>query len=199
MIRIKDYIISLDLFEKKFVCDLQACMGNCCRYGDSGAPLEPGEVILLEQLKDHIVPYLREQGKKAVIEKGTSLRDFEGDMVTPLIGNEECAYTIVDNNIYMCAIEKAWSDGKISFRKPLSCHLFPARIRKYPDFKAINCEEWSICAPAKEKGSAKGIYVYEFLKESLTRSLGEDVYEEICHVAKGLRKNELIGSDPQVK
>ncbi len=187
MIRIKDYIISLDLLEKKFVCDLPACLGNCCRYGDSGAPLESVEVELLEQLKYKIFPYLREPGKKAIREKGTSMRDFEGDMVTPLIGTEECAYTIIAGNTYMCAIEKAWSEGKIDFRKPLSCHLFPVRIKKYPDFKAVNYEEWSICASAREKGSRKGTYVYEFLKDSLTRALGKDIYEQICITAKEMR------------
>lgn len=190
MIRINDYIISLDLLEKKFVCDLPVCLGNCCRYGDSGAPLEPVEVELLEQLKDIIYPYLREAGQKAIREKGTSMKDFEGDMVTPLIGTEECAYTTLAGNTYMCAIEKAWSEGKIDFRKPLSCHLFPVRIKKYPDFKAVNYEEWSMCTSAKDNGFKKGIYAYEFLKDSLTRALGEDIYEQICIAAKELRNKK---------
>ena len=187
MIRIKDYIISRDLFEQKFVCDLQVCLGNCCRYGDSGAPLEPEEVKILEELKDEIKPYLRESGKKAIEEKGTSLRDFEGDMVTPLIGIEECAYTILEGNVFMCAIEKAWSDGKIGFRKPVSCHLFPVRIKKYPTFQAVNYEEWAICAAARENGNNRKVYVYEFLKESLIRALGEDVYDQICIAANEIK------------
>ena len=191
MIRIDDNIISLDLLEKKFLCNLPLCLGNCCRYGDSGAPLTSDEVNILEDLKDRINPYLRESGKRAIEEKGTSMCDFEGEMVTPLIGAEECAYTIMEGNIFMCGIEKAWSEGKISFRKPLSCHLFPVRIKQYSEFRAVNYEEWSICMAARDKGRADGVYAYEFLKEPLIRALGENVYEQICIAAREFnRKSE---------
>lgn len=192
MLRIEDNIISLNILEKKFRCDLCQCLGNCCRYGDSGAPLNKEEVRTLEEIQPAVWPYLRESGKQAIISKGTSVIDFEGDNVTPLVGNEECAYAVVDNNIFMCGIERAWSEGKISFRKPLSCHLFPARLKRYKDFLAINYEEWSVCQAAREKGKIEGVHVYEFLKEPLIRALGKDVYDHICIAAVEFRKGNIL-------
>ncbi|MCX6321507.1 MAG: DUF3109 family protein [Bacteroidia bacterium] len=192
MLRINDTIFSLDILEKKFICNLQQCLGNCCKYGDSGAPLTSEEVKILGEIQSAVLPYLREAGKSAIAEKGASVIDFEGDNVTPLIGNEECAYTILKDNIFMCGIEQAWSDGKISFRKPLSCHLFPVRIKYYSDFKAVNYEELAICSPACKTGAEEGIYVYEFLKEPLIRALGEDVYNQICIAAEEFRRNNTL-------
>jgi hypothetical protein len=189
MLRIEDNIISLNLLDKKFCCDLRQCLGNCCRYGDSGAPLTKDEVTILGSIQSEVMPYLREAGKAAIAEKGSSVIDFEGENVTPLVGNEECAYAILDGNIFMCGIEKAWSEGKISFRKPISCHLFPIRTKKYSNFSAFNYEEWSICMASRDKGMKEGIYVYEFLKEPLIRALGEDVYNQICIAAEEFRKS----------
>jgi len=189
MLRIEDNIISLNILDKKFCCDLPKCFGNCCRYGDSGAPLTKDEVTILGSIQSELMPYLREAGKTAIAEKGPSVIDFEGDNVTPLVGNEECAYSILEGNIFMCGIERAWHEGKISFRKPISCHLFPVRTKKYSNFTAINYEEWSICLAAREKGMNEGIYVYEFLKEPLIRALGEDIYSQICIAAEEFRKS----------
>ena len=192
MLRIDDTIFSLDILEKKFCCDLPLCRGNCCRYGDSGAPLSATEVHILDDIWDEVKPYLRAQGVAAIEEKGRSVTDFENDIVTPLIGNEECAYTMLKDNIFICGIEQAWADGKISFRKPISCHLFPARIKYYTDFRAVNYEELNICSPALTQGAEKGLFVYEFLKEPLIRALGEDIYKELCIAAKELRKNNTL-------
>jgi hypothetical protein len=188
MLRINDTIFSFDILEKKFRCNLQECLGNCCRYGDSGAPLSTDEVHILDDIWSAVKPYLRAEGVAAIEEKGKSVKDFENERVTPLIGNEECAYTILHDNILMCGIEHAWSDGKISFRKPLSCHLFPVRIKYYSDFKAVNFEELAICSPACKTGAKEGIYVYEFLKEPLIRALGEELYKDLCIAAVELRK-----------
>jgi hypothetical protein len=192
MLRIDDIIFSFDILEKKFRCDLPGCFGNCCRYGDSGAPLSSQEVQILEDIWIKVRPYLRTQGVTAIEDKGKSVTDIENDKVTTLIGNEECAYTILTDNILMCGIEKAWSDGKISFRKPLSCHLFPARIKYYSDFRAVNYEELGICSAARKRGTNDGTYVYEFLKEPLIRALGENAYKELCIAAKELRRNNTI-------
>lgn len=192
MLRIEDTIFSFDILEKKFICDLPVCLGNCCRYGDSGAPLSVSETHILDEIWILVKPYLRPEGISAIEEKGKSTRDFENDNVTPLINNEECAYTILKDDIYMCGIEKAWTDGKISFRKPLSCHLFPVRIKYYSDFRAVNYEELAICSPALKKGSQEGVYVYEFLKEPLIRALGEEMYKELCIAAAELRKNKTL-------
>jgi len=192
MLRINDTIFSFDILEKKFRCNLPKCIGNCCRYGDSGAPLSADEANILEDIRDKVLPYLRPEGIAAIDEKGTSVTDFENEKVTPLIGNEECAYTNKKDNIFSCGIEQAWADGKISFRKSVSCHLFPVRIKNYSDFRAVNYEELAICFSARVAGERGGIYVYEFLKEPLTRALGEELYNELCIAAKELRKNRTL-------
>jgi len=118
MLRINDTIFSFDILEKKFVCNLPKCLGNCCRYGDSGAPLSTEEARILDDIYNKVLPYLRPEGIAAIEEKGTSVTDFENEKVTPLIGNEECAYTSKNGNIFLCGIEQAWSDAKISIKKP---------------------------------------------------------------------------------
>jgi hypothetical protein len=192
MLRIDDTIFSFDILEKKFRCNLPKCLGNCCRYGDSGAPLSNEEAHILKEIYSKVKPYLRAEGITAIEEKGTSVTDFENDQVTPLIGNEECAYTIFKDDILFCGIEQAWTDGKISFRKPLSCHLFPARIKYYSDFRAVNYQELAICSPARVTGEREGVYVYEFLREPLIRALGKNMYKDLCVAAKELRKNNTI-------
>ncbi|NMC36868.1 MAG: DUF3109 family protein [Bacteroidales bacterium] len=188
MLRIGDIIFSLDILEKRFKCDLDHCLGNCCRYGDSGAPLSDEEVSILEEIWPDLRPYLRPEGINVIENEGTSVIDFENDYVTPLIGNEECAYALLEGNIYMCGIEKAWSEGKIEFRKPVSCHLFPVRVKKFRSFTAVNYQELAICSHARECGSNEGIYVYEFLKTPLLRVFGDEVYNELCIAARELRK-----------
>ena len=189
MLRIGDTIFSFDILEKKFKCDLPRCLGNCCRYGDSGAPLSKEEVDILDEIWPDVKPYLRPEGIEVIENEGTSITDFENEKVTPLIGNEECAYSFLKDNIFMCGIEKAWSEGKISFQKPVSCHLFPARIKQYSDFKAVNYQELSICHAAVEYGRSEGVYVYEFLKTPLIRAFGEEIYNDLCIAASELRKN----------
>jgi hypothetical protein len=190
MLRIDDTIFSFDILEKKFRCDLAACHGNCCRYGDSGAPLSDSEVKILDDIWPAVRPYLRPEGIETVEKKGRSVKDFENDWVTPLIGNEECAYTIMRDGVYMCGIELAWSDSIISFRKPLSCHLFPARVKYYSNFTAVNYQEIPICSSALSAGRQEGIYLYEFLKEPLVRAFGVKMYKELCIAAAELRKND---------
>jgi hypothetical protein len=188
MLRINDTIFSFDILEKKFVCDLSTCNGNCCRYGDSGAPLSNTEAIILNEIWPLLKPYLRQEGINAIEREGASMVDFQNELVTPLIGNEECAYTVMDGTIFKCGIENAWKDGKISFRKPISCHLFPIRIKHFSSFKGVNYEELSICNCARQKGSKEGIFVYEFLKEPLIRAVGIETYDELCIAATELRR-----------
>jgi hypothetical protein len=192
MLRIDDTIFSFDILEKKFRCDLPRCLGNCCRYGDSGAPLSSSEAHILEEIWTDVKPYLRPEGVAAIEEKGKSITDFENERVTPLIGNEECAYAVLKDNVFMCGIEQAWSDGKITFQKPLSCHLFPARIKYFSDFRAVNYLELAICSPARNKGTEEGVYVYEFLKEPFIRAFGDEMYKDLCVAAEELRKDKQL-------
>lgn len=192
MLRIEDTIFSFDILDKKFRCNLEKCKGNCCRYGDSGAPLTAAEVSTLDEVWPVVKKYLRPEGVAAIEEKGTSVTDFENDHVTTLIGNEECAYSILEGNIYMCGIEKAWIARKIQFKKPISCHLFPIRIKNYSDFRAVNYQELAICSGARKAGNEEGVYVYKFLKEPLIRAIGKDLYDQLCIAADELRKNDYF-------
>jgi len=187
MLRIGDTIFSLDIITKKFSCDLQHCKGVCCRYGDSGAPLTDDEVIILDDIYPAVKSFLRPDGISAIIEQGTNTIDIENDKVTPLIDNLDCAYSVFEGEILMCGIEKAWTEGKISFRKPLSCHLFPLRIKQFSGFTAVNYQELSICSGGRETGNRDGIYLYEFLKEPMIRAFGEEKYNELSVAARHIR------------
>lgn len=176
MIEIEGKIVSRDVFDKQFVCDLNACKGACCVLGDSGAPLEEEEAGILEDIFDDIKPFLREEGIRAIEEQGKWEIDDDGDLVTPLVDGKECVYTIFENGIAGCGIEKAFRAGKTDFRKPVSCHLYPVRIRKYRDFEAVNYDRWDICQPACTCGEKLQVPVFRFLKDALTRKYGEEWY-----------------------
>jgi hypothetical protein len=179
MLQIEDTIVSLALIEKQFVCDLAACKGSCCRYGDTGAPLTAEEASTLERIWPDLWPYLRPEGIRAVEKQGTSVTDIEGELVTPLINNEECAYTIMDDDVYKCGIETAFKAGAVDFHKPLSCHLFPVRVRQYSTFRAVNYEEWLICKPGTICGAKQKTELYLFLREPLVRAFGEEWYNRL--------------------
>lgn len=190
MLRIDDTIFSLDLFEKKFCCNLALCHGDCCRYGDAGAPLSDEEVVTLEKIQQVVRPYLTPEGIESIELNGSSTLDIDNERVTPLIDNKECAYTIVKGGIYMCGIEQAWYDGKTDFRKPLSCHLYPLRVKQFPGFRAVNYDEQPVCSSARKEGFERGIYVYEFLKVPLIRAVGEEMYEQLCIAAAELKNRK---------
>lgn len=179
MIAIDNTLVSEELLEKKFVCDLNACKGECCVAGDSGAPLEDRETTILDDIYEDVKPYMAADGIKAIEAQGKYLIDFDGDIVTPLVEDKHCAYVYFENEIAKCAIEKAYYEGKIDFKKPISCHLYPVRISKYKDFEAVNYDKWNICSPACDCGSKLGVKVYQFLKEPLTRKYGEKWYEQL--------------------
>ena len=141
MIQVDNQIISLDIFEKYFVCDLNTCKGACCVEGDSGAPLLKEEKNILEDIYEKVKPYMRKNGITAIENQGITVYDSEGDLTTPLVNNRECAFVIYENGISKCAIEKAYLLGKTRFKKPISCHLFPIRITEYRAFEALNYEK----------------------------------------------------------
>jgi hypothetical protein len=180
MFAIGDTVVSGDVLEKRFVCDLTACRGACCVDGESGAPLDKEELPVLKRIYNKVKPYLTEDGIKAIEEYGTHVIDSDGDYVTPLVNGElECAYTIFDNGIAKCGIEKAWSEGKINFRKPVSCHLYPVRVDVRKNMVAVNYHKWDICKPACSLGKKLDVRVYKFLKEPLIRRFGEEWYREL--------------------
>ncbi len=190
IIEIGKTLISSDIIEEKFVCDLQACKGNCCVEGDSGAPLEDEEIEILKEIYPIVKPYMTPEGIAVVEEQGVSVVDFEGDNVTPTLGTEECVFFCRKNGITYCAIEKAYMDGKINFPKPISCHLYPIRIKKYQNFDGLNYDRQDMCKAACVLGEKLQVPVYQFLKEPLIRHYGEEWYAELDDAAKAYN-NEL--------
>ena len=189
MIQIDDKLISEDLFSEEFVCNLAKCKGICCVDGDAGAPLDEDETKILDEIYPKIKSYLRPEGIQAIEEQGTYTLDFEGDLVTPLVNNAECAYVIFDEKGYTkCAIEKAYEDGVIDWQKPISCHLYPIRITEYSNFSAINYHEWNICSDACTLGKELGVKVYQFLKKPLIRKYGEKFYQTLSEAAEEWEK-----------
>jgi hypothetical protein len=187
MIELGDKVVSLDIIREKFVCDLSICKGICCVEGESGAPLEDDEVRLLKKEYHKISPFLREEGRKSIARLGTSVRDIDQEMVTPLVdGDKECAYAIFENDIARCGIEKAWEAGATSFQKPVSCHLYPIRVKNYHSLKAVNYDRWKVCDPARVNGERENLPVYRFVGEAIRRRFGEDFYQKLQRIADGL-------------
>ncbi len=187
MVEIGRTIISLDIFEKHFLCDLLKCKGACCVEGDSGAPLTDEEAEIIERDYSTFKNYLPEKHIKEIQEQGFSVIDSDGDLVTPLVDNRQCAYSFYDEKgILKCAIEKAFFEGKTSFRKPVSCHLFPIRITKYKRFEAVNYQQLDICKPGRKCGVSNQLPLYKFLKEPLIRQYGEEWYKELVIAAEYL-------------
>lgn len=177
MIQIDDTLVSLDVIEKFFLCDLSHCKGECCVEGDSGAPLEPGEVEELEKVLPVVWNDLSEKAKAVIDRQGVSYVDEEGDRVTSIVDGKDCVFTCYDSDgTCKCAVEKAFREGKTSFYKPVSCHLYPVRITEYPDFKAVNYHKWDVCKAAALLGEKERVRVYQFLKEPLVRKFGEQWY-----------------------
>jgi hypothetical protein len=190
MIEIGNTLISLDVFEKKFVCDLNACKGACCIKGDAGAPVEKEEGEDMKKALEQVLPYMRPEGIQAVNEQGIVVRDEEEELTTPLVNGGECAYvTFDDTGTAKCAFELAFRDGKIDFPKPVSCHLYPIRIRKYNRFEALNYDRWDICDPACALGEKLAIPVFRFVKNALIRKYGEEWFAQ-AEAAEGLLQHE---------
>lgn len=185
LIEIDNKIISSEIFERKFVCDLVACKGACCVEGDAGAPLKNEEVLLLTKNIEKIIPYMRTEGINAIQSNGISCTDAENETTTSLIDGKECAFVLLDDHhVAKCAIETAYLAGSIPNLKPISCHLYPIRIKEINNYTAVNYDEWKICAPACVCGEKLSVPVYRFLKAPLIRAFGENFYKDLEIVAK---------------
>ncbi len=191
MLQIGEILVSDDVIEKEFVCNLDKCKGACCVEGDYGAPLEEDELAILKKVYPKVKPYLSKEGIAAIEAQGTHVLDEDGDLSTPTIGGRECAYAIYDEkNILKCGIEQAHKDGKIDWKKPISCHLYPIRITKKKNFEALNYHKWSICSPACSLGKELHVPVYKFLKEPLIRKYGKAWYNELEQVIEAYEKEK---------
>jgi hypothetical protein len=186
MIQINDTVITEILFEKKFVCNLDKCMGACCIEGDAGAPLEIDELDELEKVYPLVKEYLPEENITA-LEENLFTIDSDGEFVTQLVNNQECAFVYFDDKgITKCSIEQAYLAGKTDFKKPISCHLFPVRLKEFPNFTAVNYSHWDICDDACSFGEELGVKVYQFLKEPLIRRFGDEWFQELESTDKEL-------------
>ena len=188
-IEIDDKIISGELVEELFACDIAACKGACCIEGDLGAPVVEDELAVMEEIYPKVKPYLRKEGRRAIAKQGTTLRDFTGNFSTPLIEGKECAYVVFKDGIAACGIEQAYEAGDISFQKPVSCHLYPVRSYVYKEVERLNYDRWNICSAACVRGKKEGIPVYEFVKDALIRKYGQEFYDQLDTIAKSQKKD----------
>ncbi|MDR2894743.1 MAG: DUF3109 family protein [Alistipes sp.] len=197
MIEIDGKIVSTDIITTKFLCDLAACRGICCVEGNAGAPLEPDEARTLAEEFAAYRPYMTEAGVEAARQQGFAVVDSDGDLVTPLVGDAECAYSYNDGGrndgspssgdgrngaggVTLCAIEKAWLAGETQFRKPISCHLYPIRVARFGDGSlGLNYHRWAVCDGARTLGREKGVPMFRMLREAIVRRFGTEFFEAL--------------------
>ncbi len=180
MIKIGEVLVSDDIRDKEFVCNLEKCKGACCVEGDFGAPLDESELPILEEIYPKVKPYLSPEGIRVIESQGTHTTDDDGEYCTPIIGGRECVYAVYDKNkVLKCGIEQAYNDGKIGWKKPISCHLYPIRVSSKKNFEALNYHKWHICSPACALGKELQVPVYRFLKDPLVRKYGQGWYDEL--------------------
>ena len=188
MFQLGKTIVSEDIIEKDFVCNLSACKGACCVDGDAGAPLDKEEAKILNNIYPKLKPFLSQEGIQAIKEQGNFITTEEGEFETPLVNGANCAYVnFNDEGIALCAIENAYIQGEISWKKPLSCHLYPVRVKDYNEFSAVNYHKWQICDDACTLGKELQVPIYKFVKEALIRKFGEDWYLELEKVAQKMK------------
>jgi len=187
MFQLGKTIVSEDLLEKEFVCNLSACKGACCIEGEAGAPLTKEEVDILKTIYPKVKPFLRPEGIAAIEAQGTHVMSDLDELETPLVDGKECVYVTFNEKGYAsCGIEDAYNAGEIDFRKPISCHLYPVRVQEYSEFSAVNYHKWPICDDACVLGKELKVPVYKFVKDALIRRFGEHWYNELEKVASEL-------------
>lgn len=180
MLEIQDKLVSLDVAERYFCCNLAKCLGECCIEGDAGAPITKDEEAKLRDLIPTVWEYLLPAAKKKITEEGVAYIDEEGDLVTQIIDGKNCVFTTYgEGGMCLCALEKAYREGKTDWRKPISCYLYPLRVKEYDKFTAINYHRWKICKCAEIAGRAAGIRLYKFMKQPLIDAFGEEWYAEL--------------------
>ncbi|XLS29445.1 DUF3109 family protein [Flavobacteriaceae bacterium M23B6Z8] len=189
MFQLGKTIVSEEIIENDFVCNLSACKGACCVDGEAGAPLDEEELSVLDDIYEKVKPFLRPESINVIESQGTYIKGEDGEWETPLVNGNECAYVIFDDkNTALCGIEEAYNSGDISWKKPVSCHLYPVRVKQYKEFAAVNYHQWYICDDACVLGKELQVPIYKFVKEALIRKFGEKWYKELEDVARDLKK-----------
>jgi hypothetical protein len=180
MFQIDNTLVSEEIITKDFVCNLNACKGSCCVEGEAGAPLEKEETVYLQKNYKSIAPFLNVKGRNAIEKEGKFVYVGKGEFETPLVEGRECAYVVFGSNgITQCGIENAYRAKKIDWKKPISCHLYPVRVKEYSEFKSVNYHQWQICDSSCSLGDSLKIPIYQFVKEALIRKFGNQWYSEL--------------------
>lgn len=194
MLEIQDTLISLDLFSQQFCCDLERCRGCCCEEGDAGAPVAIDEVAQLEDAADKLWDELTPEAQEVIVSQGVVYNDITGELVTSIVGGRDCVFATHDAEGHcLCVIDRAYRQGRVKFQKPVSCHLYPVRLKTLSNgTTALNYDRWDICQCAVEKGCQLALPLYKFLKEPLIRRFGEDWYREVETAADELKKANMI-------
>ena len=194
MFLIQNTLVSLDVLEKEFCCDLETCRGCCCIEGDAGAPVSDEELKQIEQLLPELLPQMTKEARAVVEQQGLSYLDPSGEQVLSIVNGKDCIFARTDHNGWCyCLIEKAFNAGKISFKKPISCHLYPIRLTRVGDYTGVEYHRWDICHCARQLGKKKHIPLYQFLREPLIRRFGEAWYAELCLTAEEWHKQMVDG------
>ena len=180
MFLIQNTLVSLDVLEKEFCCDLDKCRGCCCIEGDAGAPISDEEVKQIEAILPILLPEMTKEAREVVDKQGISYLDPSGERVTSIVNDKDCIFARTDHNGWCyCLIEKAFNAGKIGFKKPLSCHLYPIRLTKVGDLTGVEYHRWDICHCARQLGRKLHTPLYKFLREPLIRRFGEEWFAEL--------------------
>lgn len=192
MVEIQNTLVSLDIFQVQFCCDLEACKGACCIEGDAGAPVNLDEVAGLEDAASIVWDELSRKAQRVIKKEGVVYPDAWGELVTSIVDGKDCVFTCHHNGCCFCAIDKAYREGRLKHNKPISCHLYPIRLKKMGDYTALNYHQWSICRPALALGKKLNLPLYKFLKEPLIRAFGQSWYDELELTATELKKQGYI-------
>lgn len=193
IIQVGDVLVSPDIFTEKFCCDLSQCHGACCIEGDAGAPVTMDETLAIEDTLDTVWGGLSASAQSVIDRQGVAYTDREGDLVTSIVGGKDCVFTFYEKGCCLCALERAYREGKTRFVKPISCALYPIREKYFGNgISGINYHKWKICAPAREKGKELDLPLYQFLKGPLVQRFGQEWYDELCQIADELKAQHLI-------
>ena len=186
-------LISSDILTERFCCDYEKCRGICCIEGDAGAPVDLDEIGGIEEALDTVWGDLSASAQSVIDRQGVAYTDQEGDLVTSIVHGKDCVFTCYDGDNCLCALEKAYRNGKTKFCKPISCALYPIRVKQFSGgLVGLNYHRWKICEDAVKKGQELDLPLYQFLKEPLTRRFGAEWYQELCNVTDDLRSQGYL-------
>lgn len=189
-------LVSLDVLEKEFCCDLDTCRGCCCIEGDAGCPVTDEELKQIETILPQLLPQMTKEAREVVTQQGLSYLDPSGEQVLSIVNGKDCIFARTDHEGWCyCLIEKMAKGERLevkgSFIKPISCALYPIRLTKVGEYTGVEYHRWDICHCARILGKKKHIPLYQFLKEPLIRRFGQAWYDELCLTAEEWHKQMM--------